>query len=582
MIRAVWENTRLRIGLISGVFFLCVAVVILSRAFAPLITTCVDAVAIVECAVRFSKTGVASSALFPGFTEVISDPHPYPEMRWWPTGIPKLMGYLLRVGVSMEMAYRVILYFSVALSWLGWFLVVKEAGRLDLLASNAVLAAGFCLCPLFLTPNLDIDEMVFTAFVPWVILLSAKVCGSRRWWLYLAVLQVVFLVSYYIRYASMLFPLVSMSAFGLLLLRKNEMPSTKTRATVSLVLSLGTFIFLLVLNKIYPPDLFGDVQVSLSEKLSRLLYSVGHSGYNSLFWLVKWFMPGQIVDFYEEILNSSHGLGYLSAVIHLITLTFVVWRCLQMPKLSKNNLIVFLCVGLLFINYVMVIYADVSQREYLNIFLLYFINYWHPYLPLAVLVMIFLFKRGSFFRTTFPCLVCFIPVLLLGAMVFGISKKPISLVRGFYLANEEILKERKLFIQNTYDEFFLPDEILNSCGIFYSQFPQFFSLLYPDSKLEFRPQPLVSEFTKYRTNTPLTVYFCLTQSEMNEGVLHPGVRKAAYPKSELLPLCEVVKSLNSTEDKDRLISQRLIFQAPDAYFYRFDLPADWRGKGVAE
>jgi hypothetical protein len=573
-------NTQHRIGLIAGFFFLSVATVITVRAISPVLLG-YDTCALVECAVRYSKTGVASSALFPGFTEVITDPHPYPELRWWATGAPKIMGSLIRLGFSPEAAYRVVHYAAITLMWLGWFCIVRESGKLHLLSQQPLIATGFCLSPLFLTPFIDIDEMLFAAFVPWVIFLTLKTCFSRRWWLYLGLLVMAFLASYQCRHVSLLFPLLAMSAYGIVLLRAQETKHRKLTALTCFVVCLGVFLALFYVNRFSEPDyLSGEAPEQKADVIQRFFEAVKYSGYTSLFWTVNWFVPGKIVGFYEEKLMTWQLLGFFSLPLFCILAAVVIYKSLCAKTFNADTLAVFSGVLVLLINYAVLIYASIkTQGEFIHTG---FSAYWYPYLPLVIFLAIFIFREGSILKAVLARAVSVILLASVVTMIVGLNNKAFSNLRGYYFDGQEMLNQRLSFVQRNPVDFILPRELLQSSAVLYTQAPQFYSLMYPDSRLQFRPPASRSEFLKYRTNQPVTLYFSLNAEEREKGFMGLGILNSAIPSRENLFFEDIFSPLSLTEMSDFPLQEFLVNRSYNMHLFKVDLPAGWRGKDVAE
>jgi hypothetical protein len=572
-------NTQHRIGLIAGFFFLSVATVITVRAISPVLLG-YDTCALVESAVRYSKTGVASSALFPGFTEVITDPHPYPELRWWATGAPKIMGSLIRLGFSPEAAYRVLNYAAITLMWLGWFCIVRESGKLHLLSQQPLIATGFCLSPLFLTPCIDIDEMLFAAFVPWVIFLTLKTCFSRRWWLYLGLLVMAFLASYQCRHVSIMFPVVSICAFALLLFRKNETTPRKRKALLSLVCSMGTLLLLLYYNSSSSPDYFSQTKETNPDIVGSFLQAVKYSGYTSLFWMVNWFMPGMIVGFYEEKLMAMQPLGFATLLVYVLLGIIVTCYSVRVLKLHKLQLLLFSIVFVLLLNYFVLIYVSIKTQSALTATIV--INYWYPFLPLLGLIAFFIYDKTDLFRRNLVYSICLIPIFLLLTMLLGVNKKAFSNLRGYYFDGQEMLNQRLSFVQLNPVDFILPRELLQSSSVLYTQAPQFYSLMYPDSRLQFRPPAPRSEFLKYRTNQPVTLYFSLNAEEREKGFMGLGILNSAIPSRENLFFENIFSPLSLTEMSDFPIQEFLVNWSYNMHLFKVDLPADWRCKHAVD
>ena len=580
---AFLQNKRVRVGIITLIFTLSVATVILVRLNAPTLISSSDTCALIESAMRFSKTGVASSALFPGFTEVITDPHPYPEMRWWATGAPKIMGTLIRWGLGPEAAYRVVNYAAIALMWLGWFLVVKEAGRLELLSRHPLVAAGFCLCPLFLTPNIDIDEMLFAAFVPWIIWLTSKTLSSRKWWLYLCILMASFWAGYQVRHASLMFPLLAMSAFGIVLLRKQETKPSKTKALLSLLSSTGIFLLLLYINSSSSPEYFGDANERKVDVISRFIESVGDSVCASFFWLVSWFLPGRFVGHLQSMLIALNGLGYITFLLYSLPVVFSIMRILQERHVSKLSINLFLCFALLLFNYVTLIYASIKILGDFRFTTLS--DYWYAFTPLTMILGVFLFQKKLLISRYFAYALSLITISLLLTAVIGINKKALSQLQGYYLNQDGMaqLRQRLSFVQLKPNEYVLPPELLDSEAIFYTRAPQFYSLMYQNCKLQFRYPPFQTEFSKYRTERAVTLYFVLTDSEKEQNTMHLGLRALANPENERLFFEEVIKPLKLSERKDILLYEHLIIRPyKKMHIMEVSLPSGWRGKDASE
>ena len=568
-------NTQHRIGLIAGFFFLSVATVISVRAISPVLLG-YDTCALVESAVRYSKTGVASSALFPGFTEVITDPHPYPELRWWATGAPKLMGTLIKWGLGPEAAYRVVHYAAITLMWIGWFCIVRESGKLHLLSQQPLIATGFCLSPLFLTPCIDIDEMLFAAFVPWVIFLTLKTCFSRRWWLYLGLLVMVFLASYQCRHVSIMFPVFSICAFALFLFRKNETTPRKRKALLSLVCSLGALLLLLYYNSSSPPDYFSRTKETNPDVVGSFLQAVKYAGYSSLFWMVNWFMPGRIVGFYEEKLRAMQPLGFATLLVCVLIGIIVTCYTVRVLKLHKLQLLLFSIVFIVLLNYFVLIYASIKAQD-----LFEGINFRYPFLPFLGLIAFFIYDNTDLFRRNLVYSICLIPIFLLLTMLLGVNKKAFSQIRGYYFEGDSILKERDSFVQFMPHDFVLSEEILqNPNAIYYTQVPHYYCLKYPNSKIVFRPPPARTQLTKYKTIRPTQLYFSLTRGDnYTTSFAHVD---SIHDKSEVLELQKLFPEQVTSQTQKIKVFEFLVTVSCEMQLIKIELPADWRGKHAVD
>ncbi len=446
--------------LVITFFLISCATIIFARYNSELHTT-FDSSALADIAQYYRKEKLPKSTIAEAALNAQDCNVNYGLVNWWAVGSSYILSFFGDLnepkGYHYKLNVSVIFIFTYVLWLIFLYNKISSIGLLEKII--------FCISPIFLTPNIDIDEYYLFLFIPLFLILTAKITILR-----MAVAVIMTCIFYNLRYQTIIFlPILLI----LLLTEKKYTFTLKITAQFLMIfLFLGTnyFVGLLLSQNVFNKPSYLKSSISVWEFLQHCYLAIRNSSLFPITGYFEWFIPSRISDaFVSEIGSRFPSIGVTVFFIVCVSGVYGIYRFLNKKDLISYTLTLF------FFNYIILLAATALNENRFN--LLAFNNYYRPFHFLFISTILFNF---IFFKSRIAKQ--FLSFLILSCYLFNtanlLAERPSKAKNnffGFSYAGDELAKSRKHWLQPMANDMVL-DEKLNSTekSILLSRYPMIY------------------------------------------------------------------------------------------------------------
>jgi hypothetical protein len=540
-----------------------------------------DGMALAEAAWRYSQGLGLTSSLFVEHSQDISEPAVKKVLTWWAPMAPITVGTLVKWGMSLSEAHTAYYTFWLFVLWSGWFFITARY-LADWLCSHNFVALVLAFSPWFFTPQRDIDEIAFTALIPWtaisVTLLSQGKMLSGCLLTGLLTFGCIIFCNQAVGLAFVTMMIVLAVGKGALL---------KLTAAISVGVAIFAGLFVKKLLSASTPEYITPTFESISGLLSLAFSYANNIGVAPLLAVTDFILPMFVTSHLTEIHNKGFLPGLITLLFFLCLLCFITLKIKKNSRLQDTRAVLVLYLTALvclwpFFILTSDLFLPGEQR----------LGNEKPYYLQAVPLVLFLMPLAllCFFNNShLRFLNKSAAVFLIYIIVFTISGLNANISRarenifGYNFKKTQWMKHNDWLIQLQDKDYDLSALIGQPPGIVFSSGTTKMALVNKNSPHEIRPVPLRSYWRKAYTSKPVTLYFILEESKPPKPL---GILKATVKdRSEYSPPLRELLALPGW----RMIEGEIKFcrthdlkgiTCKEMRIYRADLPAGWRGESL--